>query len=61
MDLWFQPDQKFNIIWAQSREYNLDKKQKMHVEATAENTSGQHDVGRPKAAPRHMVAAATMW
>ena len=35
----------------------MGQKQKIHAEANTENTSGSHDVGRPSAAPHHMVAA----
>jgi len=36
----------------------MGPKQKTQAEANAENTSGPHDVGRPSAAPHHVVAAA---
>jgi len=43
----------------QSRKYNMGPELKIQAEANAENASGPHDVGRPSAAPHHMVAAAS--
>ena len=36
----------------------MEPKLHMQAEANAEDTSGPHAVGRPPAAPHHMVAAA---
>jgi len=49
MFCWLQPAQKFDTTWGQSRR---------QAEANAANTGWPHDVGRPSAAPHHMVAAA---
>jgi len=38
----------------------MGQKQEIHAEANAQTTSGPHDVRRPSAAPRHMVAAASV-
>jgi len=38
----------------------MGQKQKTHAEANAEKTTGPHDVGRPSAAPHHMVAASSV-
>jgi len=53
-----QSAQKHNIIWGQSRKYTMGQKQEIQAEANDENITGSHDVGRPSAAPHHMVAAA---
>ena len=43
---------------AKSRKYMMGPKQKIQAQAKVGNTSKPHDVGRPSAAPHHMVAAA---
>jgi len=43
-------------IWGQSRKYNMGPIQRIQAEANAENSSGPHDVGRPSAAPHHVLA-----
>jgi len=53
-----QPAQKYHRIWAKRRKFNMGQKQKIHAKANSELTSAPNDVGRPLAAPHHMVAAA---
>jgi len=38
-----EADEAQNAIWVKNRKYKMGQKQKMHVEANAENTSGPQD------------------